>query len=129
MTARINEITGEIIDAAIKVHTVLGPGLLESVYMAALAAELRKRGYKVEREVPIRVDWEGEDLGVGFRADMLVEDLVLVEGKTVEENLRLHRRQLRSYVRLAKKNIGLLLNFGLELMKEGIFRHVEGLEE
>lgn len=97
--------------------------------MAALAAELRKRGYKVEREVPIRVDWEGEDLGVGFRADVLVEDIVLVEGKAVEENARLHRRQLRSYVRLAKKNIGLLLNFGLELMKEGIFRHVEELEE
>ena len=129
MERTINELTGIIIDAAIKVHRVLGPGLLESVYMAALAAELRKRGLRVEREVPIPVEWEGEPLGIGFRIDMLVEGLALVEGKAVEENHKVHLRQLRTQVRLAKRNVGLLLNFGMLLMKDGIFRHVEGLEE
>ncbi|MCB9894446.1 MAG: GxxExxY protein [Planctomycetes bacterium] len=126
MARDINDITGTIVDAAIKVHRVLGPGLLESVYMAALAIELRKRGLKVEREVPISADWEGEDLGLAFRADMLVEDEVYVEGKAVEQLIPVHRRQLRTHVRLTKKRIGLLLNFGAALMKEGIVRHIEG---
>lgn len=129
MARQINEVTGIIVDAAIKVHTVLGPGLLESVYMAALAAELRKRGLKVLREVPIYADWEGEDLGIAFRADMIVEDAVIVEGKAVEQTAKVHRRQLRTHVILTKLKVGLLLNFGVALMKDGIIRHVEGLEE
>jgi len=120
---------GIIVDAAIKVHRVLGPGLLESVTMRALAAELRKRGLFVEREVPIRAEWEGEDLGLAFRADMIVEELVMVEGKAVEQLAKIHSRQLRTHVRLTKLKVGLLLNFGADLMKKGILRHVEGLEE
>ena len=129
MKQDLDTITGIIIDAAIKVHRVLGPGLLESVYMKALAIELRKRGLKVEVEVPIRAEWEGEDIGIGFRADMLVEDRVLVEGKAVEQTTRLFLRQLRSQVRLSKRRVGLLLNFGMELMKDGIVRHVEGFDD
>lgn len=128
MRAEIDRITGIIVDAALKIHKTLGPGLLESVYMKALAIELRKRGLRVEVEVPIHADWEGEDLGVAFRADMIVEDLVLIEGKAVDQNNQLQKRQLRTYVRLARKDVGLLLNFGLALMKEGIVRHVEGFD-
>ena len=124
-----NEISGIIVDAAIKVHRVLGPGLLESVYMCALAIELKKRGLHVLREVPIRAEWEGEDLGMGFRADMIVENLVLIEGEALEKLAKVHLRQLRTHVRLTKKKLGLLLNFGTALMKDGITRHVEGLEE
>ena len=129
MSRDINETTGMIVDSAIKVHRGLGPGLLESVYMAALAIELRKRGLRVEREVPIRADWEGEDLGLAFRADMLVEDQVYVEGKAVEKLIPVHRRQLRTHVGLTRKQIGLLLNFGEQLMKDGIVRHIEGHEQ
>lgn len=129
MARSVNEITGIIVDAAIKVHGALGPGLLEGVYLAVLAIELRKRGLQVELEVPIRLEWEGQEVGVALRADMIVEDAVIVEGKATEENARVHLRQLRTYVRLAKLKIGLLLNFGMSLMKEGIFRHAEGLEE
>jgi GxxExxY protein len=126
---RINHISGEIVDAAIKVHKVLGPGLLESVYMAALAIELRRRGFDVKQEVPIRASWEGQDIGIGFRADMIVEDRVLVEGKAIEQLAKVHKRQLRTHVRLMEVKLGLLLNFGEVLMKDGIVRHVEGLEE
>lgn len=126
MPRDINEVTGIIIDAAIKVHRVLGPGLLERVYMAALAIELRKRGLKVEREVPITAEWEGEDLGLAFRADMLVEDQVYVEGKAVEQMHPVNRRQLRTHVRLTGRRVGLLLNFGEVLLKDGIVRHIEG---
>jgi len=129
MAHSVNEISGIIVDAAIKVHSSLGPGLLEGVYLAVLAIELRNRGLKVELEVPIRLEWEGQEVGVALRADMIVEDAVIVEGKATEENAKVHLRQLRTYVKLAKLKIGLLLNFGMSLMKEGIFRHVEGLEE
>ncbi len=129
MARTINEITGIIVDAAIKIHSLFGPGLLESFYMAALAAELRRRGLRVDREVPIRVDWEGDDLGVAYRADMIVEDVVIVEGKAVEQNSRIHARQLRTHVILSKRKVGLVLNFGLASMKDGIVRHVEGLDE
>lgn len=129
MAQDINYISGQIIDAAIKIHTTLGPGLLESVYLAALAAELRKRGFMVKREVPIKVEWEGEDLGIGFRADMVVEDAVVVECKAVERNEKVHLRQLRTHVRLMQLHLGLLLNFGMPLLKEGIFRHAENLQE
>ncbi|MBZ0134867.1 MAG: GxxExxY protein [Planctomycetes bacterium] len=129
MKQNLDTITGIIVDAAIKVHKVLGPGLLESVYMKALAIELRKRDLKVELEVPISADWEGEDLGVAFRADMLVEDLVFVEGKAFEQTANVFLRQLRTHVRLANKRVGPLLNFGMALMKDGIVRHIEGFDE
>lgn len=124
-----NEITGQIIDAAYKVHTKLGPGLLESVYEVALDYELKKRGLRSRRQVPIPVEYEGIKFDEGFRADLLVEESVLVEIKAVEKNHPVHARQLRTYLVLAKLPVGLVLNFGLERIKDGITRIVNGLPE
>lgn len=124
-----NEISAQILDAAIKVHSVLGPGLLESVYMKALAYELRKRGLKVELEVPIYLNYEGVDLGKAFVADAIVEDKVIIEGKAIEDVPKVLKKKLLTYIRLAKKRLGVLINFGAELIKQGYTRVVDGLEE
>jgi GxxExxY protein len=122
-----NEIAKEIVDAAYKVHTTLGPGLLESVYQAAMAYELRKRGLRVEVEQPIPVVYESVHLEVGFRADLIVEDKVIVELKSVETVHPVHKKQLLTHLRLASKRLGLLINFGAFLIKDGISRVVNGL--
>jgi GxxExxY protein len=122
-----NEIAKEIVDAAYKVHTTLGPGLLESVYQAAMVYELRKRGLRVEVEKPIPVIYEGVHLEVGFRADLIVEDKVIVENKSVETIHPVHKKQLLTHFRLANKRLGLLINFGALLIKDGISRVVNGL--
>ena len=124
-----NEITGQIIDAAYKVHTKMGPGLLESVYEVALDFELKKRGLRTRRQVPIPVEYEGVRFDEGFRADLLVEELVIVEIKAVEKNHPVYARQLRTYLVLARLPVGLVLNFGLEPIKDGITRIVNGLPE
>lgn len=124
-----NEISGEIIDAAYKVHTSLGPGLFESVYEAVLAYELGKRGLRVERQVPISITYENLRFDVGFRADMLVNGLVIVELKSVEHVLPVHKKQVLTYIRLADVHLGLLLNFGAHRIKDGITRLVHQLEE
>lgn len=124
-----NEITAAIIDTAMAIHRRLGPGLLESVYLAVLAYELRKRGLRVETEVPISVVWEQVALEVGFRADLIVEAAVIVELKSVEEVAPVHKKQLLTYLRLAEMRVGLLINFGAVLLKDGIHRVVNGLEE
>ena len=124
-----NEITGQIIDAAYKVHTKMGPGLLESVYEVALDFELKKRGLRTRRQVPIPVEYEGVRFDEGFRADLLVEELVIVEIKAVEKNHPVYARQLRTYLVLARLPVGLVLNFGLEPIKDGITRIVNGLSE
>jgi GxxExxY protein len=124
-----NDITGLIIDTALSIHRRLGPGLLESVYLAVLAHELRKRGLHVETEVPIPVVWEEVKLEVGFRADLVVEAVVIVELKSVEAVAPVHKKQLLTYLRLADKRLGLLINFGVELLKDGIHRVVNNLEE
>ncbi|SRR6266852_3332632 len=124
-----NEITAIIIDTAIGIHRRLGPGLLESVYRAVLAYELRKRGLHVETEVPIPVVWEEVKLEVGFRADLIVEGAVIVELKSIEAIARVHKKVLLTYLRLADKRVGLLINFGEELLKDGIHRVVNNLEE
>src|SRR5262245_20113424 len=124
-----NEISAAIIDTAIDIHRKLGPGLLESVYGAILAHELRKRGLKVETEVPIPVVWETVRLDIGFRADLIVEDAVVVELKSIEAVAKVHKKQLLTYLRIADKRLGLLINFGQELLKDGIHRVVNGLEE
>jgi len=124
-----NEITAEIIDVAVDIHRRLGPGLLESVYRAVLAHELRKRGMHVAIEVPVPVEWDGVRLDVGFRADLIAEEAVIVDLKSVEVTARVHKKQLLTYLRLADKRVGLLINFGMELLKEGIHRVVNNLEE
>jgi len=129
MAPRENDITAVIVDIALAIHKRLGPGLLESVYAAVLAYELRKRGLRVEMEVPMPVEWESIRLDVGFRADLIVEECVIVELKSVEDVARVHKKQLLTYLRLADIRVGLLINFGAELLKNGIHRVVNGLNE
>jgi GxxExxY protein len=124
-----NEVAKIIVDCAYKVHTTLGPGLLESVYEAALAYELGKRGFQTERQKPLPVVYENVRLEEGFRADLVVSDLVIVELKSVEEVAPVHKKQLLTYLRLADKRLGLLVNFGAAKIKDGISRIVNGLPE
>jgi GxxExxY protein len=122
-----NEISKQIVDAAFKIHTRLGPGLLESVYEAVLGYELRKRGLRVERQKAIPVVYEEVRLDEGFRADLVVEDKVIIELKSVETIARVHKKQVLTYLRLSNLRLGLLINFGEELIKDGISRVVNGL--
>ena len=124
-----NEVATIIVDCAYKVHTALGPGLLESVYEAALAYELGKRGLNVERQKPLPVVYENVRLEEGFRADLVVSDLVIVELKSVEEIAPVHKKQLLTYLRLTDRHLGLLINFGAAKIKDGISRIVNGLPE
>jgi GxxExxY protein len=124
-----NEVAKVIVDCAYKVHTTLGPGLLESVYEAALAYELGTRGFQVERQKPLPVVYENVRLEEGFRADLVVSNLVIVELKSVEEVAPVHKKQLLTYLRLADKRLGLLINFGAAKIKNGISRIVNGLPE
>jgi GxxExxY protein len=122
-----NEISGQIVDAAYRVHTVLGPGLLESVYEEVLAHELRKRGLTVVQQQSIPVVYEETRLETGFRADLIVEDRVIVEVKSIAEIAPIHKKQLLTYLRLADKRLGLLINFNEFLIKHGITRIVNQL--
>ncbi len=124
-----NEIAKIVVDACFRIHTKIGPGLLESVYEAVLARELIKRGLSVARQVSVPVEWEGEVFEEGFRADLIVESLLIVELKSVEQSSRLHKKQLLTYLRLANKRLGLLANFGMELMKDGLARVANGMPE
>ena len=124
-----NEITGAIVDAAIEIHRRLGPGLLESVYRKVLAYELRKRGFDVLEEQPIPVVWDDLQMEVGFRADLIVAGMVIVELKSVEQVIPVHKKQLLTYLRLADMHVGLLINFGEKLLKNGIRRVVNNLPE
>lgn len=124
-----NAIAREIVDAAFRIHTALGPGLLESVYDAVLALELGHRGLRVTRQQPIPVVYENLRIDTGFRADLVIEDKVIVEVKSVELLAPVHKKQLLTYLRLADKRLGLLINFQVALIKDGITRIVNGLEE
>ncbi len=124
-----NEIARIIVDCAYQIHTKLGPGLLESVYEVVLAAMLRKRGLKAERQVPVPIRFEDLTFDEGFRADMIVEDKVIVELKSVETTAPIHRKQVITYLRLADKRLGLLINFGEALIRDGITRLVNRLQE
>lgn len=124
-----NQIATQVVDAAYKIHTTLGPGLLESVYEAVMAQELTKRGLRVVRQQAIPVVYENVHLEVGFRADLIVEGLVIVEIKSVENLAAVHKKQLLTYLRLADKRLGLLINFDTELIKDGIGRVVNRLPE
>ena len=122
-----NEIAKEIVDTAYYVHRKLGPGLLESVYEVILAHTLKSRGLKVERQVSVAIVFEDIRFDEGFRADLIVEDKVIVELKSVEKVIPVHKKQLLTYLRLADKKLGLLINFGSELIRDGISRVVNGL--
>jgi GxxExxY protein len=124
-----NAIAKEVVDAAFRIHTTLGPGLLESVYDTVLAYELDRRGLRTVRQQPIPVVYENVRIDTGFRADLIVEDKVIVEVKSVEILAAVHRKQLLTYLRLADKRLGLLINFQVALIKDGIARIVNGLEE
>ena len=120
----INEISGQIVDAAIKVRRVLGPGLLESTYEACLVYELNNRKIEVRNQVPLPVRYGDIVIEVGYRIDLLVEDSVIVELKSVEDIAPIHKAQLLSYLKLSGKQLGLLINFNVELLKNGITRLV-----
>ncbi len=120
----LNTISGEIVDAAIKVHTAPGPGLLESVYLKCLQYELRKRGLQADSEIPVPVVYDGIHIETGYRLDILVQSEVIVETKSVADVPPLFKAQVLSYLRLKKKRLGLLLNFNVEHRKDGIFRIV-----
>jgi GxxExxY protein len=120
----INDLTGIIIGSAITVHRSLGPGLLESAYEVCLVHELKKSGVNVRRQVSLPVIYDGIKLEAGFLMDLLVEDLVVVELKSVSALLPIHEAQLLTYLRLAKKQIGLLINFNEVVLKNGIKRRI-----
>ncbi|MBW3129156.1 GxxExxY protein [Hymenobacter profundi] len=122
-----NHISDRVIGAAFKVHTALGPGLLESVYEAVLAYELRKDGLHVETQKPIPVIYDEVKLDLGFRLDLLVEDKVVVELKSIETLLPVHHKQLLTYLKLANYKLGLLMNFNTALLRSQLSRLVNGL--
>ena len=122
-----NEISKIIVEAAYKIHTTLGPGLLESVYEALMEFELKKRGCEVVRQQAIPVVYEKVQLDIGFRADLIVNGKVIIEIKSVEAISPVHLKQLRTYLRLSNKKLGLLINFNVDLIKDGIRRVVNNL--
>ena len=124
-----NDIAAVVVDAALKIHKTLGPGLLESVYQATLCFELRKRGLTIVRQLALPVHYEEVRLELGFRVDLLVGNSVVVEIKSVEALLPVHQKQLLTYLRLMDKRLGLLINFNVELIKHGIQRVVNRMVE
>ena len=128
-TPREDRITDKIIGAAIEVHRVLGPGLLESAYEECLCYELSLRELKFKRQVPLPVAYKGTKLACGYKMDLLVDDLVVVELKTVEGLLQVHSAQLLSYLRLSGKPVGLLINFNSPTIKSGLKRIVNNFSE
>lgn len=122
-----NELSKIIVDISYKIHTRLGPGLLESVYEAILNHELIKRGLKVERQKPMPVIWDDIHLDIGFRSDLIVEEKVIIEIKSVETISNVHLKQLLTYLRVADLRLGLLINFNESLIKNGIKRVANGL--
>jgi GxxExxY protein len=124
-----NQIAAVIVDAALHIHKTLGPGLLESVYQATLDYELQKRSLQVVQQVGLPVHYEGVKLDLGYRVDMIVGDKVIIEIKSVEAFAPVHKRQLLTYLRLTDLRLGLLINFNVELIKDGIYRVVNRLVE
>ena len=125
----IDSIAAEIVDSAFKIHKALGPGLLESAYEACLEHELTKRGYTVERQKPQPVHYDGIIIDAGYRIDLLVNDLVIVELKAVVELAPIHHAQLTTYLKLSQKTLGLLINFNVHLIKNGIRRIANQFQE
>jgi iron complex transport system substrate-binding protein len=124
----LDQITGAVIDAAVKIHQGLSPGLLESVHETVLARELERRGFQVERQKPVPFEYDGMRFDEGFRVDLLAEGCVVVELKSVEKLAPVHSKQLLTYLRLPNLRFGLLLNFGAPTLKEGLHRVVNNLK-
>ena len=124
-----NQIAAAVVDAAFKIHTTLGPGLLESVYEATLDYELKKRGLRVAQQIALPVYYDEVKLQIGFRIDLLVNEKVIIEIKSVEALAPIHRKQLETYLRLMDLRLGLLINFNVGLIKHGIQRVVNRLIE
>jgi GxxExxY protein len=122
-----NKIAKVVVDACFHIHTRLGPGLLESVYVRILEYELIKRGLHVRREVPVPFRYDELEFDEGFRADLIVNEIVILEIKSVEETAPVHKKQLLTYLKLTQIKLGLLINFGAPLIKNGIFRLVNRL--
>jgi GxxExxY protein len=129
MSTHVNILTREIIGAAIEVHRHLGPGLLESAYRRCLMQELSLRGISFESELPVPLQYKGMQLESGYRLDLLIQDAVVVETKSVEALAKVHEAQLLTYLRLGGWSVGLLINFNVEVLKNGIRRRVLGLPE
>ena len=122
-----NEIATQILDSSLKIHRALGPGLLESVYEEALVYELSKKKIQYKRQFEIPVFYDNHELGIGFRADLIVQDKVIVELKSVETIQPVHKKQLLTYLKITGIKLGLLLNFNESLLRDGITRIVNGL--
>ena len=123
----LDDITQAVVDAALRIHREIGPGLLESVYALVLAATLERRGLRVQRELPVSFSYQGIHFEQAFRTDLVVEERVIVEVKSVERLAPVHAKQLLTYLRLTDLRVGLLLNFGAGTMKEGLKRIVNDL--
>jgi GxxExxY protein len=121
-----NEIGTAVVDCAVRLHQILGPGLLEIVYEVTLARELQKRGLRVERQVAVPIEYDGIRFDEGFRADLIVEGKVIIEIKSVERTNPAHKKQVLTYLRLTGMKLGYLLNFGEVLMKDGVTRTING---
>ena len=124
-----NVIDKEVVDAAVKVHQALGPGLLETVYEVILSVELERRGLSVQRQVSVPIKYKSIDFDEGFRADIIVENKVILELKSFEQINKVYYKQLLTYLKLKELKLGFLLNFGAGLMKEGIKRIINGLDD
>jgi GxxExxY protein len=124
-----NEIVASVVDAASKLHTGLGPGVFETVYEVLLAHEMRNRGFRVDRQVPVPIVWDGIKFDEGFRADLIIDDCLLIELKSIQALEPVHSKQVLTYLRLTGKRLGLLINFGETTIKSGIKRIVNGLPE
>lgn len=122
MNEELEKIAKDVVDASMKLHMALGPGLLESVYSVILQKKLQERGYQVEREVPIPVEYEGLQFELGFRADLIINGCFIVELKSVERLAPVHAKQLLTYLKVTDIRLGLLINFGEALLKNGIKR-------
>lgn len=120
----IDRISGDVVDLAIRIHRELGPGLLESVYEAVLAGKLVEKGYRVIRQHPVDIEFDGTRFEAAFRIDLFVDDRLVVEIKSVEKLAPVHAKQVLTYLRLTKQPVGLLINFGGETLKEGVRRLV-----
>lgn len=126
---KINEISAAIVDSVVHIHRTLGPGLLESVYLRVMVHELEKKGLQVSCEVPIPFVWDGVQIDVGFRADLIVEGQVIVELKSMEQLAPVHFKQVLTYLKVTGLKVGLLVNFGAVLARKGIHRVVNGFVE
>jgi GxxExxY protein len=124
-----NEIAAQVVDAAYRLHTGLGPGIFEIVYEVSLAHELRKHGYTVERQVPVPITWDGIKFDEGFRADLVIDNCVIVEVKSIATLDPVHSKQVLTYLRLMDKRLGLLVSFGDHMIKRGIKRIANGMPE